>query len=76
MTRAELMARIAALTDEEFERVRPYLEADLEVLNEPDYMPEKARAELHAALAQSMAELEAGQVVSAEEVLAELRARR
>ena len=30
MTRAEMLARIASLSEEEFAQVRPYLEADLE----------------------------------------------
>lgn len=34
MTRAEVIQRIKSLTDEEFERVAPYLESDLDAVDD------------------------------------------
>jgi hypothetical protein len=41
-----------------------------------DYLDDKERAELHRALEESIAEADAGQLVDAEDALAELRAAR
>jgi hypothetical protein len=41
-----------------------------------DYLNDEERAELHRALEESIAEAEAGQLIDADEVLAELRAAR
>jgi hypothetical protein len=44
MTRAEVLERIESLTDEEFDRVAPYLEADLDAADDlPDMMDAIAR---------------------------------
>ena len=46
MTRADVLQRIQGLTNSEFERVLPYLEADLDVADElPDLSGEIARGE-------------------------------
>jgi hypothetical protein len=46
MTRADVLQRIQGLTDSEFERVLPYLEADLDVANElPNLRGEIERGE-------------------------------
>jgi hypothetical protein len=41
-----------------------------------DYLDDEERAELHRALEESIAEVDAGQLVDAEDVLAELRSAR
>ena len=43
MTRAELIQRIQALTDEELERVLPFLEADLDLLADVEELREELR---------------------------------
>jgi hypothetical protein len=46
MTRADVLQRIQGLTESELERVRPYLEADLDVADElPDLRGEIERGE-------------------------------